>query len=299
MDQPVASRMHTHQQSLRPNDPLMEAIKANRPDRLNDELAARYAGQTPPDMLVATVCKLGHLECLDVLLEAGARTGVLGALFGATPLHLAAAQNLAGVVDRLIAHGVPVNRKDYSSQTPLHDAINAGHAGMVEHLIQKGADWRALQFRDGDRRRGALEQAMVEKKLPDVAVVLIRHGAAGPAWVDAQGNTWLHIAARQRWEGVTQALIAQGLEIDAVNLRGQTSLGVAVRENAPGCVRLLVEHGADPDHPQGEWGTPMNMAQRMSPVLLASIEQPLMAHAVRDAQRPDDPAPAGRARARL
>ena len=59
---------------------------------------------------------------------------------GCTPLHLAALQGNAAMVELLIGRGISVNIRDRAGQTPLSKALSAGHRGVVELLQRHGAE---------------------------------------------------------------------------------------------------------------------------------------------------------------
>lgn len=288
---------------LKQADPLMLATRGNDVATLEAELAVRYADEPPPDVLVALACREGLLESLNVLLARGARTGMLGALFGATPLHAAAANGRVVIVDRLLDHGVPVDLVDASGQTPLHDAINQNQVGMVDHLLARGADGHALQFRMGNTRHSALTYALVEKKLSDVAWVLIQHGLAdAQGALDGQGNSPLHIGVREQWPDVVHALLDRGLPVDPQNRRQETPLKLAVQrggEAGLANITLLMGYGANPTIVSDSGSSPLSLAQRMGGPVLAAMERAIMRRTAQTSQSGEAPLPAVRARARL
>jgi hypothetical protein len=59
---------------------------------------------------------------------------------GATPLHWAAQEGHAGVVQLLLRAGAGVNRQDGDGRTPLHCAAWRGQGEIVEILLNTGAD---------------------------------------------------------------------------------------------------------------------------------------------------------------
>lgn len=272
--------MPSYRDSLKPTDPLLIATRDQDIGTLRTELTARYADGPPPDVLVALACREGLVDSLSVLLDLGARTGVLGALFGGTPLHAAAANGRTAIVDRLLGHGVPVDLVDAAGQMPLHDAINHNQASMVEHLLERGANWNGVQFRMANTSRSALKHAMVEKKLPEVALALIRYGAADQKGaLDGQGNTPLHVAVREQWPEVVRALLDRGLPVDPLNQRQETPLKLAVHRGGEARltnVAVLMAYGADPLLKSDSGESALSLAQRMGGPALIAMEQAIM-----------------------
>ena len=72
---------------------------------------------------------------------------------GATPLHVAAANNASGVVDVLLNHSAEIDVQDDSGATPLHVAARSNSAGAARSLANHGGDSYAL---------GGLNQTPVE-----------------------------------------------------------------------------------------------------------------------------------------
>ncbi|KHJ87273.1 tetratricopeptide repeat protein, partial [Oesophagostomum dentatum] len=58
---------------------------------------------------------------------------------GETRLHIAARSNDTAMVDKLIAAGYDVNRRDYGGWTPISEAVSAGMRDNVRALLKAGA----------------------------------------------------------------------------------------------------------------------------------------------------------------
>lgn len=59
---------------------------------------------------------------------------------GHTPLHLAVREEQHPVVDKLILHGVSVDKADAQGRTPLYFAVIASNLPLVQKLLNAGAD---------------------------------------------------------------------------------------------------------------------------------------------------------------
>ncbi|KAA8593189.1 hypothetical protein FQN60_009305, partial [Etheostoma spectabile] len=74
--------------------------------------------------------------------------------------------------------------------------------------------------------------------------------------------TPLRIAATAGHAACVAYLIAQGAEVDLVDVKGQTALYVAVVNGHLDCVRILLEAGADPNGSRHHRSTPLYHAAR-------------------------------------
>lgn len=81
----------------------------------------------------------GELECVRLLLEAGADTNARNG-FGASPLHLAAIFERTEIMSLLLNAGADPNSKTERGTTPLMCAAYAGNTAMVSLLLEAGAD---------------------------------------------------------------------------------------------------------------------------------------------------------------
>ena len=95
-----------------------------------------------PETIFVAV-KSGDFKGVQSFVEArGARgysVGTLGYKYRATPLHWAAWQGKAALVDLLIRRRANVNAGDIVGQTPLHYAAWRGNTAAAARLLRAGA----------------------------------------------------------------------------------------------------------------------------------------------------------------
>ena len=87
---------------------------------------------------VAGAAAHGHLECLRLLLDAGARPDMPNG-YGSTPMHDAAYHGELGCVVELLKRGAAADSTDANGSTPLVAACAAGHVNVVKALLEHHA----------------------------------------------------------------------------------------------------------------------------------------------------------------
>jgi uncharacterized protein len=92
----------------------------------------------------------GDVEIARVLITAGANVGASTTLLGSKPLHMAAENGHAAVVDLLLARGADPNAADRLGTTPLMLATRSGDAKSVTALLDGGADPNARETAKGE-----------------------------------------------------------------------------------------------------------------------------------------------------
>ena len=144
-------------------------------------------GETP---LMAALYR-GHMEVVDMLIEAGAEIDVFAA----------AATGRIEDLRRGASTG-SVNVYAYDGWTPLHLAAFFGHLDAVRLLLDAGGDVTAVS-------RNAIKNtplhAATAGKHPEVALLLLGHGA-DPLTPDSGGYTPLEIARQNELTSVVAAI---------------------------------------------------------------------------------------------
>jgi len=155
---------------------------------------------------------------------------------GNGPLHLAAREGHAVVVELLIARGADIGSGDMYGDRPLHLAAENGHGEVVEILIALGADVNALNH-------------MKREALHHVA------------------NNGTGKAAR-----VMELLVANGAQLDAADVFDARPLHLAAQNGREEMVKLLLGHGADPTLANDTGHKPGDLCGREIAELLAKAE---------------------------
>lgn len=124
-------------------------------------------GSTPLMMAI----KSGYVGIINELLDRHAV--VEPPAYGQSPLFTAIRANVPEVLEKLLAHGARIERRNYDGETPLYFAASIGYAPVVQRLLDRGADIDAATP-DGQT---ALHAALLNKH-EDVADLLYSRKAA-------------------------------------------------------------------------------------------------------------------------
>ena len=99
------------------------------------------AGEIEADLWSAA--KTGNLEKIQAQLGRGVAINELDAVFGATPLTMAAWNGNPEAMEALISAGADVNARNRDGSTPLHGAALFGHQEAFDLLVDGGAETSA------------------------------------------------------------------------------------------------------------------------------------------------------------
>ena len=122
-------------------------VDANRMGRVERVLVLGSGGRKVTKTVSSTpLCEAargGHIEVVELLLEYGAKTGVLGE-DSSTPLHLAASKGHTAMVKLLLDRGADIQMTDIWKNTPLHQAARFGHKEVAKLLLDRGAQTNSI-----------------------------------------------------------------------------------------------------------------------------------------------------------
>jgi ankyrin repeat protein len=191
----------------------------------------------------------GHLECVQVLIDAGANVSIPD-VENRTPLMLAVKANHGDTAIALVKGGADPNTVYTDDEGIEHnilmDAITVENEEFAKLLAEKGAD---LYFVD-DTKVSTLLQASHRGLKDTVAVLLEKHAASGNAkegYVDDasdEGITPLIAASSEGHTEIVQALIAAGANVDKVDKDGTNALMAGSARANVEAVKALLEAGA-------------------------------------------------------
>lgn len=196
------------------------------------------AGPTQQPLLLTGVVTGAPIELLEMLIADGCSVHESGGARScrATALAVAVEAGNLSAMDVLIAHGIDLNVQDKSGHTALMTAATkANHAALVK-LLKAGAD-------PNIRSESGMTALMWAAKTSTTSVTtLLQHGADAKA-IDGSGATALHHAMTPTPTctiEVLRALIAAGVDPNAVNNDGRRALHMAAAAGRRDCMSFLV-----------------------------------------------------------
>ena len=206
---------------------------------------ANKDGKTP----MFRAAEEGHVQLMEVLLEAGAKTDE-PEFRGRTPLFAAARNDHLNAVRFLVENGAAKDQGDNDGETPLWVAARNGHLNVVRFLAEVGA------AKDRTANNGAtpLLRAAQYGYL-DIARLLVEHGAAKDQADNyaivicfifgcTYGATPLLRAAQNGHPDIVRFLLEHGAAKDQADSSGYTPLLLAAQNGHHDIVRFLVVVGA-------------------------------------------------------
>jgi ankyrin repeat protein len=185
------------------------------------------------------------------LLEGGVGNGAPMRIAGATdeenerrrvtPLHMAAGDANAEVLQFLLSQKVNPDVVDWRGWTPLHYAAAAGRDRITERLLQRGASPNVA-----DEAGLTPLHLACRKGAASVVTALLRQHR--PNWANCEGTvTPLHLAAHAASPVAVTKLIEAGHPVDSRDPKGLTPLLCAVQaQGGTECVDALLNAGAAP-----------------------------------------------------
>ena len=190
---------------------------------------------------------------------------------GSTPLLVAASNNDAAQVTRLLKTGANANVRNKLDTTPLLEAAFHSNAEIIKALLDAGADPNAA---GADGQTPLMLVALGTNVT--AAQLLLKRGANPNAKESQRGQTALMWASANSQGPMTRLLIESGAEVDAKTATdlmtplvsaepraqprspgGMTALMFASREGCLECVVAMIDKGASVDLPDPEGVTPL------------------------------------------
>lgn len=217
-------------------------------------------------MLLTALEYLPEPEVIDALCARGAALDAVGGPKRLAALHVAVLRPKLDAAAQLLDHGAQIDIADGNQAfTPLHLTIDAGSATALKAarwLLERGADVNAVD----DSGRNALTLALSRHSDAALHQALLDRGAKVAS--DA-----LHHAAdvSQNNAAAIAFVLAQGVDIDARDERGETALHKAVTCHSVGNVKALLAKGADTSLRNDDGQTPHDLAVEYSNAAIATL----------------------------
>lgn len=180
---------------------------------------------------------------------------------GDPPLVSAARRGDLCEASKFLQAGANVNAAGKDGDTPLIAAARAS-AALVDFLIKNGADIKA---RDGFRQTALIAAVFGNPKDGGVQG-LFNNGPGAPILMPLEGGPVSPDSPK-----IVKRLIAAGVDIDAVDARGETALDVACENNEIDAARALIEAGANVEPSERSPYSPLVFAS--SPKTLSGLRQ--------------------------
>ncbi len=176
-----------------------------------------------------------HEDFARLLLQHNADPNLAGGHWRRTPIFYALQRGSIHFVKQLIRHKANINVHDgYEGKTPLHFILQDNGISCFTGNLD-AVDWEAEARENSERERNG-------------ALFLLEHGADVNAKTE-NGDTPLHLAVEDGYDGVILKLIALKADINAQNNEGDTPLHNAVNMGNKFMISLLLRLGADPNQP--------------------------------------------------
>jgi len=208
-----------------------------------------------------------HLDMARLLIQSGANVKATTRLAGMTPLHLAATNGTASMLEIFLNAGADANITNTNGTTPLMLAAASGSVDAIKLLLDRGADVNARDLTNGQT---PLMFAAALNRVPAVQLLLQRGASltvltkvseskpnnsdrqarAGDQKTLAQvgGNSALHFAVREGHMEAVQTLIAAGANVNQLSATdAMTPLVQAIVTGHFDVAKFLLERGADPN----------------------------------------------------
>ncbi|KAH9498964.1 hypothetical protein Btru_004081 [Bulinus truncatus] len=199
----------------------------------------------------------GHLECVRLLLKAGAITNCSDDE-GKTPLHLACAYGHVEVVRMLVHQGGQVNScRTETGESALHVTATAGYNKIMEILLDNGGEINTMtrKLKGGET---PLHKAIIADK-PEMVEFLCSRGAILNT-PNASDKFPIHVACEKGFIRCIAVLIQHGVSLEVTDSYKQTPLCAAVFENQTEVAKFLIEQGASVHTMDNNGFTPLHKA---------------------------------------
>ena len=175
---------------------------------------------------------------------------------GWTPVHYAAAADNAQMIQMLHQHGGELHNKTRSSNSPLSLAImndSERAAALLMQICSTLGNWK------NSNNWTALHLA-ASKDAPNMVQILTGSAGVDLNALNDKGNTPLAVAVFQGCLQVVEVLLEADANPDISNKKGWRALHFAAQQDACDVVHLLCEAGANTENQTNQGNTPLCVA---------------------------------------
>lgn len=165
-------------------------------------------------------------------------------LFKKSKMRYAIEHNNLHEMSSLLERGVDPNMADDYGSTFLHYAVNLGNYDAARLLVERGARVGT----EGTYNGTILHLAAIRGSL-EIARMLIEKEPALVHAKNRQGNTPLHVAAKQGYADIVELLIARGADAGVKNYENRTAFFLAQQGRHEDVARMLKQHQRPPLSP--------------------------------------------------
>lgn len=187
--------------------------------------------------LAASPSTVGNLDMVRLLIDSGSNVNQRDKS-GATPLSLAChCGRHRSLALHLLSQGADASGANLSGNTPLHNAcLVAPHdVELVDRLLAAGAPVNKKNLRG----MTALSCAVLSRASPAVVWSLMRQGADPNVYLEGSRRTVLHMALCANDEELARLLVRYGSDPFAVDRQGRSALYLALCLHQPLALWML------------------------------------------------------------
>lgn len=260
----------------------------------NSKILSKPSASVGTPLIQAT--KLGHKECCEILLQAGANIDIKDqTYFDKTSLHIATELNHSDIVEMLMKYDADSQAQDSQGNTILHLSCTQSSPRCLEVILSQGG--KKVQSLVERRNKAGLIPLMVASQMGfDKHVkMLIEHNSpigvqdesgktalhhatekgnrpcaellcqadSGLPWTtDSEGRTPLHLAVIAGKKDLMEFLV-QNSGMNLQDNQGHTPIHWAVVCGFHDLIDTLVEHGGDPSLVDDHGASPLHYAAQM------------------------------------
>ena len=229
------SQTAIHSAIVSKNPEILKLLLEANPKALSHPLVLN---SIPPPVI--TVCKLGNVEMLEIMLQYGADINTVDPKSYMTPLIVACIDGNTKLIDVLTNSGAKIDKVVPNIGTPLHAAVETGQKQAAEKLLQLGFPPDTIDSNGVTPLMKAIEWEKIE-----IAELLLKCGANVSVEHPKTGRPLLHKAAARNQTKMLELLLAHGADINQLTPQGSTALHLAATFGSEDAIALLCSNNCN------------------------------------------------------